>query len=132
MLSPRMLGFLCSHDLGTICYHFPSIPQAGGKTLMRLSCHLCRTTSIVSSRQEKHIGEGVEEAGFALSVILSLLSEHKRMLFALLYPLPIAPPCRKAETEFCWHPHHLHALCLPTADTQFATVFTLTLTPIRS
>lgn len=53
---------------------------------MRLSCHLCRTTSIVSSRQEKHIGEGVEEAGFALSVILSLLSEHKRMLFALLYP----------------------------------------------
>lgn len=42
------------------------------------------TSSTVSSRQEKHLGEGVKEAGLALSSILSLLPEHERMLLALL------------------------------------------------
>lgn len=54
--------------------------------MLRRPCHLYNT-STVSSGQEEHMGEGVKEAGFALSATLSLLSEHKRMFSAWLYSL---------------------------------------------
>lgn len=87
---------------------------------------LC-TSSTASSRQERHRGEGAKEAGFAPSSILSLLPAHERMLFALLYSLPIIPPSRKAGSGCYWgYLHDLHVFCPSTASAFTVCIPTLT------
>lgn len=86
----------------------------------------CLHTSSTGSKQARRAigeGSGVKEAGFSLSLILSLLPEHERMLFALLYSLSIIPPGRKAGSEFYWYLHHLHIFYLSTASIYIYSIF---------